>query len=55
VKTVLAGSGSGGQDGWVLVLAVPQPATELRIRWPGGRQQTVPVRPNDRELTVMGP
>ena len=55
VKTVLAGSGSGGQDGWVLVLAVPQLATELRIRWPGGRQQTVPVRPNDRELSVKGP
>jgi len=55
VKTVLAGSGSGGQDGWVLVLALPKPAFELRIRWPGGRQQTVPVRSSDRELSVKGP
>ena len=55
VKTVLAGSGSGGQDGWTPVLALPRPAVELQVRWPGGRRQTVPVGATDRSVSVTAP
>jgi len=55
VKTVLAGSGSGGQDGWIPVLALPRPAVELQVRWPGGRRQTVPVGATDRSVSVTAP
>ena len=55
LKTVLAGSGSGGQDGWAPVLALPKPAVELQVRWPGGRRQAVPVGPADRSISVPAP
>ena len=55
VKTVMAGSGTGGQDGWSPVLALPRPALELRVRWPGGRWQAVPLGPGDRTVSVQAP
>ena len=55
VKTVMAGSGSGGQDDWVPVLALPRPAAEVRVRWPGGREQRVPVGAGDRTVSVRIP
>lgn len=55
VKTVQAGSGSGGQDGWTPVLALPRPAVELQVRWPGGRRQTVPLKPEERSVSVKAP
>jgi hypothetical protein len=55
VRSVLAGSGSGGQDGWSPVLALPRAARELRVRWPGGRQQTVPLQASEMSVTVKAP
>ena len=55
VKTVMAGSGSGGQDGWSPVLAMPRAARELRVRWPGGGWQAVPLGPSDRSVSVQAP
>lgn len=54
-RTVLAGSGSGGQDGWRMVLARPRPATGLTVRWPGGRIQTVPLEAGVSEVRVQAP
>jgi len=54
-RMVLAGSGSGGQDGWRTVLAMPRPATVLEVRWPGGRRQEVPLEPGVAEVRVQAP
>ena len=54
-RMVLAGSGSGGQDGWHLVMARPRPATRLKVRWPGGRVQTVSLEGPKPEVRVQSP
>ena len=52
VRSVQAGSGYWSQDGMVQVLGLAQPAVALWIRWPGGREQIVPVEPGTREIQV---
>jgi len=47
-----AGSGYWSQDSPVQVLAMPEPATQLEVRWPGGRRTQVDLPPNAREITV---
>jgi hypothetical protein len=43
VREVRAGGGYWSTDGSVTVLALPEGATALRVRWPGGQVQTVPL------------
>ena len=52
VRSVAAGSGYWSQDGTAQVLSLAQPVTALWIRWPGGREQTVPIETGARELQV---
>ena len=50
-----AGSGVGSHDGAVTVLAMPvgaPSATELLVRWPGGRNSTVPIPAASSEVRV---
>lgn len=52
VRSVSAGTGYWSQDGTVQVLGLAQPPAALWIRWPGGREQTVPVEAGAREMQV---
>ena len=52
VREVQAGSGYWSQNGAVQVLGHAAEATALWIRWPQGREQRIPLRPDQRELTV---
>ena len=52
VREVQAGSGYWSQNGAVQVLGRAGLATALWVRWPGGRAQVIPLRPDQRELTV---
>ncbi|MEO8620176.1 MAG: VCBS repeat-containing protein [bacterium] len=56
VREVRAGGGYWSMDGAVTVLALPAGANALWVRWPGGREQTVPLTRGQREvrLTVNG-
>ncbi|HEX7021075.1 MAG TPA: VCBS repeat-containing protein, partial [Gemmatimonadaceae bacterium] len=52
VREIRAGSGYWSMDAATTVLALPADATALRVRWPGGRAQTVPLAANQREVKV---
>jgi enediyne biosynthesis protein E4 len=54
-REIHAGSGYWSMDGPTTVLGLPPQATALRVRWPGGRQQTVPLQPGQRELALTAP
>jgi hypothetical protein len=47
-----AGSGYLSQDSAIAVLAVPEPATSLWIRWPGGKVTTTTLPENAQEVVV---
>ena len=47
-----AGSGSGSQDGLVSVLGGPAPATEVLVRWPGGKETVSSVPAGATEIRV---
>jgi hypothetical protein len=51
-REIHAGSGYWSQDSAIPVLAMPEPVTQLWARWPGGKEQTVNVAPEAREITV---
>ena len=51
-REIHAGSGYWSQDSPVQVFGTPAPATEVWVRWPGGRVTTSPVPANAREVTV---
>jgi enediyne biosynthesis protein E4 len=55
-REVHAGSGYLSQDSPVLVLGTPEPATEIVVRWPGGKttQATIPVGAMEVTVTVDG-
>lgn len=55
VREIRAGSGYWSMDAATTVLALPLEATALWVRWPGGRVQTVPLSPNQRDVTVTAP
>ena len=55
VREVRAGSGYWSVDGATTVMALPPGATAISVRWPGGRTQTVSLRPNQREVVVAAP
>ena len=52
VRAIQGGSGFGSQDASSLVLGMPSPATDVWVRWPGGREQVVPLRPDQTEVRV---
>ena len=51
-REVHAGSGYWSQDSAVQVLAAAEPITQLWVRWPGGRVETVEVPAAAREIGV---
>ncbi len=55
VREVQAGSGYWSQNGAVQVLGRAGEPTALWIRWPGGREQVVPLSPGAGEVTVHMP
>jgi hypothetical protein len=55
VREVRAGSGYWSMDGSTTVLATPRGASALWVRWPDGREQTVPVSAGRREVTLTKP
>ncbi|MFO1497741.1 MAG: FG-GAP-like repeat-containing protein [Verrucomicrobiota bacterium] len=55
VREVHAGSGYWSQDGLVQVIAAPEPATAVVVRWPGGRLTTNEVANGSREVIVVDP
>jgi enediyne biosynthesis protein E4 len=55
VREVQAGSGYWSQNGAVQVLGRAGEPTALWVRWPGGREQVVPLPPGEAEITVHTP
>jgi hypothetical protein len=53
VREIRAGSGYWSMDAATTVLALPPDVNALRVRWPGGRVQSVPLAAGQRELTVI--
>jgi len=51
-REVRAGGGYWSQGGAVQVLGTPTVATQLWIRWPGGRTQTIELPDSARVVTV---
>jgi hypothetical protein len=47
-----AGSGYWSQDSAVQVLATPQAAAQLRVRWPGGKEVVTDLPPGLKEVAV---
>ena len=54
-REVHAGSGYWSQDSAVQVLATPQTATALWLRWPGGEVSSNAIPPGAREIVVKYP
>jgi hypothetical protein len=55
-REVHAGSGYWSQDGAVQVLASPEPPTDIRVRWPGGKtcSGAIPAGAREIEIDVEG-
>jgi hypothetical protein len=51
-REIHAGSGYWSQDSAMLVMATPEPASRLWVRWPGGKETFSEVPPDTREITV---
>ena len=51
-REVQAGSGYWSQNSVVQVLAAPQPATQLQVRWPGGKTTTANFPAGASEIAV---
>jgi len=51
-REIHAGSGYWSQDSSVQVLGVPDPPTQIQIRWPGGRMTASPVPSGAKEIEV---
>jgi hypothetical protein len=54
-REVHAGSGYWSTNGATTVLARPPGARAVWVRWPGGREQTIPLAAEQRELIVRAP
>jgi hypothetical protein len=52
VRAVQGGSGFGSQDAAPLLMGMPSTAAAVWVRWPGGREQEVPVRPDQTEVRI---
>jgi len=55
VREVHGGSGYWSQDGAVQVMGLAAPPTAVWVRWPGGSESVVPIRPGAREITIRKP
>ena len=53
VREVQAGSGYWSQNGAVQVLGRARAPTALWVRWPGGGEQVVPLKPGQQEVVVQ--
>jgi hypothetical protein len=51
-RTIQSGSGYWSQDGVAQVLGLQETPVALWIRWPGGREQTVPIKSQEWILRV---
>lgn len=54
-RAVHAGAGYWSQDSLTPVLATPEPATAVLVRWPGGAIHKTPVPPGSREIRISRP
>jgi hypothetical protein len=54
-REVHSGSGYWSQDGAVQVMGLAAAPTAVWVRWPGGSESVVPIRPGAREITVRKP
>lgn len=52
VREIHAGSGYWSQDSPVAVLAMPEPATQLLVHWPGGKETTHDIDGRSLEVIV---
>lgn len=52
VRAIQAGSGYRSQDAAVQVLGFSDPPSALWIRWPGGKEERVPIAANTSELRL---
>ncbi len=55
LREIHAGSGYWSMDAATQVMAFPAGATSLRIRWPNGREQLVPLSAGQTEVRVSMP
>jgi len=51
-REIHAGSGYWSSDSVVQVMATPEPPTQVRVRWPAGRETTSDVPQGAKEITV---
>ena len=51
-REIQAGSGYWSQNGAVQVMGMPEPPTQLWVRWPGGKTVTADVPPGAREIEL---
>jgi len=52
VREIHAGSGYWSQDSAVQIMSAPQPPTQLWVRWPGGKENKVPIPAGAREVVL---
>ncbi|HUS34680.1 MAG TPA: VCBS repeat-containing protein [Verrucomicrobiae bacterium] len=52
IREIHAGSGYWSQDSAVQVLALPEPATHISVRWPGGKLTSSDIPQAAKEITV---
>jgi hypothetical protein len=55
VREVHAGSGYWSMDAATTVMALPAGSDSLVVRWPGGREQTVPIPTGQTEIVLRAP
>jgi hypothetical protein len=51
-REIQAGSGYWSQNGAVQVMGMPEPPTQIWVRWPGGKTVTADVPPSAREIEL---
>ncbi|HEY6228644.1 MAG TPA: VCBS repeat-containing protein, partial [Verrucomicrobiae bacterium] len=52
IREIHAGSGYWSQDSSVQILAAQANATQICIRWPGGKTTTTPLPQSAKEITI---
>jgi hypothetical protein len=55
VRELHLGSGYWSSDSPTLVVARPADATAIWVRWPGGKEETVPLQRGSREILLKAP
>lgn len=52
LREIHAGGGYWSQDAATQVLATPEPATSIWVRWPGGKTNSFDIPPGAREISI---